>query len=117
MISKTAFARLLSEVPDTLRACANEIRTLREEKAALMEKVASYKLAEEVVELMEERGLSDGLPSRQKVAALMESGKDLKALHTALKMRPADMSFSKVAQERESGGRSSDDEFWDSILN
>lgn len=72
--AEDAFA-VLSEVPATLRACDQRIRTLETENVGLREKVASYETrdqVEKIAQLMEEKGIDNGMDLDEKRAMLLE---------------------------------------------
>ena len=81
MLTKEAAHEALAAVGPTLRALVTE-------RDALVEKVASYEaqkvsteLAEEVVDMMDKRNLGEaGMARKEKVAALLDSGRDLTVL-------------------------------------
>jgi len=80
---------LFEKVAVALRSASKEIQFLRE-KVAHNEKVAQ---AEELVARMESQGLVDpDVPHKDKVAALMDSGKDLNLMSEALNMNLGDFS-------------------------
>ena len=82
-------AETLAQVPGVLRALARENADLRI-KVAEFEKRAE---AEGLVAEMEERGFVDPQASREeKIAALLNSGKDLGVLKEAMAMSPQDFS-------------------------
>ena len=108
-LTKEATAEALRAVPIALRAQSAEIQRLRAENAALLEKVASNALAQEVIDMMEDRGTSDPSVGRtEKVAMLLESGQDLGDLKRALLLQPQDMSFAKVASKQDTAGEGTD---------
>lgn len=86
-----------------LTDAANTIRTLQTEKEKLASALASYQrkeLADEIVTLMDARGLSNEEAShKEKVAHVLSSGKDLNVVREALRMASTDMSFARVADE------------------
>lgn len=86
---------------ELLKTAAHVVLSLKAENAELTEKLAKFQRqeqAEEVVELMETRGLIDPqTPHREKVASVLASGKDLQVVKEALSLTRANMSFAKVA--------------------
>ena len=90
---------LFEKVASVLRSLKNEVSFLRE-KVAQHEKVAK---AEDLVARMESQGLIDpDVPHQEKVAALMNSGKDLDLMKEALNMNVGD--FSTVTPDSGVGG-------------
>jgi len=96
-----------TQVQYLLAEAANAVRALQAEKTKLAHALVQYQrrdLAEEIVSLMDARGLSDArVPHKQKVATVLASNKDLHVVKEALRLSPADMSFAKVSEESETG--------------
>ena len=94
-------------VQSLLNEAAATIRTLQADKTKLASALNEYKRrdsAEEVVSLMDARGLGDvQAPHKQKVASVLASNKDLDLIKQALRLTPTDMSFAKVSEEAETG--------------
>ena len=110
-MTKEARAQVLAEVPATLRAASAEIARLRAENQQYREKLAQAELAGEVVDLMEQRGLGErGIPRKEKIAMLLQSGKDLEVTKKALELQAPDMSFAKVASAGGAQGADSEDQ-------
>jgi hypothetical protein len=86
-----------------LTDAANTIRSLHAEKEKLASALANYQrkeLAEEIVDLMDARGMgNEEVPHKEKVAHVLSSGKDLTVTREALRMASTDMSFARVADE------------------
>lgn len=105
--------RLLSEAAAT-------IRTLQSEKEKLASALADYRkkeLAEDVVALMEARGLStEGYSHKEKVAHVLASGKDLEVTREALRLAATDMSFARVSEEADLAFGSSADKLREFVL-
>ena len=76
------------ETGELLKTAAHVVLSLKAENAELTEKLAKFQhraQAEEVVELMETRGLLDPqVPHHEKVASVLASGKDLQVMKEAL---------------------------------
>jgi hypothetical protein len=89
------------ESSELMKTAAATLRTLSAENVQLTEKLARYEQreqAEEVVALMDRRGMFDPqVPHQEKVASVLSSGKDLRVMREALAMTAANMSFAKVA--------------------
>lgn len=89
------------ESSDLMKTAALTLRSLQAENAELTQKLAKYarqEQAEEVVALMDSRGLFDSYVSHQeKVAHVLSTGEDLHVMRRALTLQPANMSFAKVA--------------------
>lgn len=95
---------LLAESAKTLRAQQSEITKL----ASLVDSFKRKETAEEIVALMDQRGMSPvNVPHKQKVANVLSSKKDLGVVKEALLMSPTDMSFARVSEEAETGTNSS----------
>jgi|APSaa5957512576_1039674.scaffolds.fasta_scaffold00116_33 hypothetical protein len=109
MLTKEAAQEVMAAVPGVLRALVAERDALRAENDGLKEKQASADLAGDVVDLMESRGLGEaGMSRKEKIAALLISGRDLNVLQQAVSMQAPEMSFSKVASSASEGGQSGD---------
>lgn len=87
---------LLSEIP-------KELRKLVAENSKLASELAVYQqrdLAEQIVSEMESKGLGDpDTPFREKVAALIDSGKDLTLVKEAVDLAAPNLSFASVSDE------------------
>jgi hypothetical protein len=90
-----------------LAEAAKTLRVVQAEKEKLASALGAYQRkeqAEEIVALMESRGLGDGLvPYKQKVATVLASKKDLALVKEALQLQTTDMSFARVAEEADLG--------------
>mgnify|MGYP003651583082 CR=1 FL=1 len=107
MLAKEARAQVLTQVPQALRAASAEIQRQNSEIVMLKEKIAQSDLAQELVGILDAKGLSDPSASaKEKVAALLDSGQDLTSMKKALEMRLSDMSFAKVASDESALGGS-----------
>jgi len=85
---------VLSKVPGTLRALVEE----RAKLASRLEMYEKRELAEEIVVEMDRKGLGDSdLSFRDKVASLLDSGKDLSLVKQAVEMAVPNMSFASLA--------------------
>lgn len=102
---------------EVLRKVPGVLRSLRAENVKLASAVAEYKRrdeAEELVAMMDDKGLSDAsVPFKTKVANLLSSDKDLGVVREAINMATPDMSF---ASESDSPGSGMSD-FENYILN
>ena len=91
---KNSLKDVLGKVPETLRA-------LMDENTKLASEINEYRKraqAEEIVDEMERKGLTDSSISFQdKVASLLDSGKDFEVVREALKMASPNLSFASVA--------------------
>jgi hypothetical protein len=98
-----------------LAASAVALRAVEAEREKLASQLVQYKrreLAEEIVSLTDEKGITDPDEStKQKVAHVLNSGKDLLALREALNHTTADMSFARAADYADPSHTSSADRF------
>jgi hypothetical protein len=95
-MDKVALAQVLSEVPKTLRAQQEKIAALTEEN----EKLKREQRAASVVDLAESKDVNLGGGSRkEKVAMLLDSGRDLGVMEAALNMQAPGSSFLKIAED------------------
>lgn len=107
-----------TQAQELCKTAAVAIRHLAAENHKLAHALAAYQrrdLAEEVVQLMEDRGmLDDSISHKQKVAQVLSSKRDLTTMREALKCTPADMSFASVSTSETD--RASTDPFVAAIL-
>ena len=101
-----------------LKQAATALRTLAEENEKLASQIGEYEKraqAEDIVSEMDRKGLSDPAADfKDKVAALIESDKDLNLVKEALSLAAGDFSFAAVSDvETDSDDRA----FEDFILN
>lgn len=100
MSNREKLAQVLEQIPGVLRQLSGEVKDLRE-------KVANYEQrekAEALVAEMEEKGLiEEGVPHHEKVASLLNSGKDLDVLREAVGMQVGDFSSASVSGRAGSG--------------
>ena len=100
-----------AQIQGLLDESAKVIRSLQADKIKLASAVADYQrheLAEEIVALMDARGVGDAtVPHKQKVAQVLASKKDLHVVKEAVRLSNTDMSFAKVSDEPGPGNRSS----------
>ena len=86
---------------EVLRQAAKALRNLAEENEKLASQVGEYEKraqAEEIVSEMDRKGLSDPTVNfKDKVAALIESDKDLNLVKEALSLAAGDFSFAAVS--------------------
>jgi len=86
---------------EVLRQAAKALRNLAEENVKLASQVGEYEKraqAEEIVSEMDRKGLSDPtVDFKDKVAALIESDKDLNLVKEALSLAAGDFSFAAVS--------------------
>lgn len=99
---------VLSQVPHVLRA-------LKAENVKLASALAEYKRreeAEEIVSMMDARGLADvAVPFKDKVANLVASEKDFGVIREAISMATPDMSFASVTDAPSGSGASDLEDF------
>ena len=96
-----AISEVLNQVPATLRALVNE----RDKLAAELSEYQRADKAAEVVEVMDRKGLSDPtITFRQKVASVLESGKNLDMMKEAMEMSSTGLSQFSVSGDSDSAG-------------
>ena len=92
----------------TLREQKSAIRELKEKVAELQKRDSDHTIALQIVELLRERGQDNhDLPTSEKVAMLMGSGKDLSAVKESIERTAPDMSFASLTS-RPTAASSSD---------
>ena len=88
---------------EVLKQAAKALRALAEEKEKLASQLGEYEKrakAEEIVYEMDRKGLSDPtIAFKDKVAALIESDKDLNLVKEALSLAAGDFSFAAVSEQ------------------
>ena len=104
---------VLGQLPAVLRALVSE-------RDALRDKVASYEkeeVAVEIVEEMDRKGLSDpDMTRREKVDALLSSGKDLGVVKEALALQTSNFSSFSVSADSNSDDIITERDLLDTIL-
>lgn len=102
-----------------LTESANALRTVQAEKEKLASQLEVYRRkeqAEEIVALMDEKGITDpGMSSKQKIASVLASGKDLQKVKEALRYTAADMSFARAADVADPAHSNSEERYLDFI--
>lgn len=93
-LDENAIRQVLTQVGPVLRALVEENVKL----ASALKEARRSEQAEEIVTMMDARGLSDrSVPFKQKVAALLSSKKDLGVVKEALAIVTPDMSFASLS--------------------
>jgi hypothetical protein len=93
-LDENSVRQVLSQVAPVLRALVEENVKL----ASALKEAQRAEQAEEIVTMMDARGLSDkSVPFKQKVAALLSSKKDLGVVKEALAIVTPDMSFASLS--------------------
>ena len=91
---KNSLKDVLGKVPETLRALMDENTKLASE----LDEFRKRAQAEEIVGEMDRKGLTDvSVTFQEKVAALLDSGKDFDVVREALKMASPNLSFASVS--------------------
>lgn len=102
---------------EVLRRVPKALRSLQEENVKLAAALEEYQRrddAEEIVAMMDAKGLSDkSVPFKKKVASLLSSEKDFGVVREAISMATPDMSFASLSDNPGSG----DEDFEAYILN
>jgi microcystin degradation protein MlrC len=99
-LSSTKVASILSQVPATLRAQAEEISSLKE-------KVAFYERrdrAEKIATDMTRKNLDTETPFEQKVASLMDPSTDLTVIEKAIEMSAHQVKVASLSDHPGAGG-------------
>jgi hypothetical protein len=103
---------------EVLRMVPSVLRALVEDKEKLAAALAEYKQrdkAEEIVAMMETRGLGDAsVPFKKRVSDVLSSEKDLDVIKEAVALAAPDMSFASISERPEIDSGSSFENF---ILN
>jgi len=107
----TSAREVLQAVPGVLRALVDE----KEKLAAALAEYKQRDKAEEIVAMMETRGLGDAsIPFKKRVSNIMSSEKDLDIIKEAVALAAPDMSFASISERPEIDSGNS---FEDYILN